>query len=351
MFKVVTDQLKVSQGWVRCGQCADVFDATRHLQSAPAAVPPLVTSAVEADPLAAQPPQPLQALPSPSVPFLASESLPQEPLLDPPPQVFPGDDSKSDFDPAQWQRQQAEPALDDSGALRLNARGEAVRTAPGAADATDLASASLLAHQEAETVELPQVGHGLPEDVSFVRDARRRAFWHRPSMRVATALAALSLACLLLLQILVAHRDTVAAFAPGLRPMLQTLCAQWHCEVGPLRRIEAVVIDSSSFNKIDSNSYRLNFSIRNTGAVAVAMPSLEVSLTDAQDQPLVRRVLAPAQLGATMATLAGGSDFAGTLLLQVVDAAALPAAGPGAPSPVTASALRVAGYRVLAFYP
>ena len=33
MFNVVTDQLKVSQGWVRCGQCADVFDAKIHLQA------------------------------------------------------------------------------------------------------------------------------------------------------------------------------------------------------------------------------------------------------------------------------------------------------------------------------
>src|SRR5689334_20015778 len=31
MFKVVTDQLKVSQGWVRCGHCAEVFDASAHL--------------------------------------------------------------------------------------------------------------------------------------------------------------------------------------------------------------------------------------------------------------------------------------------------------------------------------
>ncbi|MEO6016636.1 MAG: zinc-ribbon domain-containing protein, partial [Polaromonas sp.] len=33
MFKVVTDQLKVSQGWVRCGHCSEVFDATLHLQT------------------------------------------------------------------------------------------------------------------------------------------------------------------------------------------------------------------------------------------------------------------------------------------------------------------------------
>ena len=31
MFKVVADQLKVAQGWVRCGHCAEVFDASAHL--------------------------------------------------------------------------------------------------------------------------------------------------------------------------------------------------------------------------------------------------------------------------------------------------------------------------------
>ena len=33
MFKVVPDQLRVSDGWVRCGQCNEVFDANVHLES------------------------------------------------------------------------------------------------------------------------------------------------------------------------------------------------------------------------------------------------------------------------------------------------------------------------------
>src|SRR5215468_438989 len=31
MFRVVPDQLKISEGWVRCGHCSEVFDATAHL--------------------------------------------------------------------------------------------------------------------------------------------------------------------------------------------------------------------------------------------------------------------------------------------------------------------------------
>ena len=32
-FKVVPDQLRISEGWVRCGRCSHVFDATLHLRS------------------------------------------------------------------------------------------------------------------------------------------------------------------------------------------------------------------------------------------------------------------------------------------------------------------------------
>ena len=31
MFRVVPDQLRISEGWVRCGQCDEIFDASIHL--------------------------------------------------------------------------------------------------------------------------------------------------------------------------------------------------------------------------------------------------------------------------------------------------------------------------------
>ena len=43
-FKVVADQLRISEGWVRCGQCKEVFDASAHLLPvAPAALLPDVS--------------------------------------------------------------------------------------------------------------------------------------------------------------------------------------------------------------------------------------------------------------------------------------------------------------------
>ena len=31
LFKVVPDQLRISDGWVRCGQCGEIFDAAQNL--------------------------------------------------------------------------------------------------------------------------------------------------------------------------------------------------------------------------------------------------------------------------------------------------------------------------------
>src|SRR5690606_31421322 len=33
LFKVVADQLRISDGWVRCGHCKQVFDASQSLQT------------------------------------------------------------------------------------------------------------------------------------------------------------------------------------------------------------------------------------------------------------------------------------------------------------------------------
>ncbi|MBL0945590.1 MAG: zinc-ribbon domain-containing protein, partial [Hydrogenophaga sp.] len=59
VFRVVADQLKISDGWVRCGHCSDVFDATIHLQPWTPPARPV------AEPVAAPAPP---AVPQPDVP-------------------------------------------------------------------------------------------------------------------------------------------------------------------------------------------------------------------------------------------------------------------------------------------
>ncbi|BFO54028.1 DUF3426 domain-containing protein [Acidovorax sacchari] len=168
----------------------------------------------------------------------------------------------------------------------------------------------------------------------FMRAARRRAWWRRPAVRIALGLAGVLLLGALLLQVGLQERDRLASQHPALRPLLQVLCAPLQCRIAPPRRIADVVIDSSSFNKARGDGFLLALTIRSRADFPVAMPALELTLTDAQEQPVLRRVLLPQDLSAP-AELPAHGEWGGTWPVNV-----------GA-----AGGARVAGYRLLAFYP
>ena len=171
------------------------------------------------------------------------------------------------------------------------------------------------------------------QEVSFVRAAKRKAFWQSPPVRAGLGLVAVVLLCILALQVALQERDRIVAMDSRTGPWLQMLCEPFQCALAPLRQISEVVIDSSSFNKGRGESYQLAFAIKNRASVPLAMPAMELTLTDAQDQPVLRRVLLPNELAAP---------------------AEMPALGEWATSVaviVTPGGARVAGYRLLAFYP
>ena len=119
MFKVVADQLKIAQGWVKCGHCAEVFDASAQLQTTEAGEPParVVQEAGLPERTDAAknsgdfeklqtPPDGLQG-PVP-VPEEAPSPLDNEPEPDPEPEPEPvdaaPDGGHADFDPVGWKR-------------------------------------------------------------------------------------------------------------------------------------------------------------------------------------------------------------------------------------------------------
>ena len=150
-------------------------------------------------------------------------------------------------------------------------------------------------------------------------------------------LLALALFAVLAAQLALHYRDRLAHALPALKPVLERLCQPPQCRIGPPRQIDAIAIDSSSFNRMRSDAYRLTVSLTNQSLSPVAMPALELTITDIQDQPVVRRVLEPADFGpGTPAVLGPQSDWTTSLVISL---------GPAA------SAYRIAGYRLLAFYP
>lgn len=137
------------------------------------------------------------------------------------------------------------------------------------------------------------------------------------------------------LQWMLSRRDWLAAREPRLSPVLQALCQPLGCSLAPFRMPEAIVIDSSAFVRVNANTFRFSVTLRNMADMPVAMPALELTLTDAQDQALVRRVVGPAELGASD-TLAARGEFSATSALTVTDS----------PNPSA-----ITGYRLMAFYP
>ena len=182
--------------------------------------------------------------------------------------------------------------------------------------------------------------------MAFLREAQRKDFWKSPRVRIVLGMACLVLALALMLQWAVRQRDVLAAHAPQLVPWIQALCRPLGCEVRPLRQIESLEIENSSFSRTGPDAYRLNFTFLNTGGVELQIPALEVTLTDSQDQAVVRRVVTPAEFGATAPTIAAYSRLAGALTLKLAGVG-----GPGEALPAQAAVPPVAGYRILAFYP
>ncbi len=143
--------------------------------------------------------------------------------------------------------------------------------------------------------------------------------------------ASVALVLVLLLQWVVAQRNWLAAQEPALRPLLGALCA---CEVTWPREPEAVLIESSSFTENPQGGYTVQLRLKNTQHHPVAMPALELSLTDLQDQVLVRRVFTAAELSGKDHVQAL-RDVRSTLNFELDDKVSQ----------------RVSGFRAVVFYP
>ncbi len=291
VFKIVPDQLKVSKGWVRCGRCAEVFDAAAH-----AAAPD------EANPWP-QASSPETVVKNPVTPSSATNAA------------------------------------------------NSATAAPVSKDAKDITfTIKNIATQAINTPAtniLDPLKEGTKTDLSFVRAAKNKAFWQKKNVIHSLRAACVGLAGLLFFQVVFSQRNYLVAGNPALKTSFESICQAMGCTIEAFKNIDAFKIDSSSFQKapaaaIDTTAtaqadvFALKISLKNNADMPLAMPSVELTLTEAGDKPVLRRVLSAQDLGFMGATLAANGDWTGTAMVAVTSN---PTAAP------------ISGYRVLLFYP
>ncbi|QYG05922.1 DUF3426 domain-containing protein [Janthinobacterium sp. PAMC25594] len=351
IFRVAADQLKLRGGIVRCGTCREVFDGNAALVD-PAAASPFLTSGPGADaPLSTTYPadnslpsatddEPIYSLdfdtsfdPFGILPATAQlkedhgdhieldldVSLPDEALADAPvaaPVMAPAEAPEAPLPQpmAPFKRRQVddapafatylrdsrrEPSLEAEAAPALPAIDKVsldkpvpARREPTLADhAFEALPAAPVAPEPAEEQDEPVLPPA-DDEPAFVTQGRRREQSGK-AVRAAMAIGSAVLLFLLLLQVMTTFRNPLAAQFPQWKPTLVALCKLSGCQVDLPAQIEALSIEQGELQTLKEQTFSYVSLLRNQSRSVQAWPSIELILNDANDKPLLRRVIAP----------------------------------------------------------
>jgi predicted Zn finger-like uncharacterized protein len=302
-FRVAHDQLKLRAGLVRCGACKQIFNGIEHLLApedqvplpgAPSSTPSVAPSAVTESAAGAR-------ADMSDAPAAASEANdPDKQAIAPAvvPQPIASSMTPPEVDPLQRMT-----LLDFAYLARRSADDNATpETPPAPQDPTapDALEQAIDALQRqplrTERDELEDKGDDEAdyEEPSFVKQGRRRQRVGR-SLQLAMGIGSLLLLISLLAQGIYVFRNQLAARFPQAKPALVQACSMLGCELGLPAQIEALSLESSELQALapEKNIFALTTLLRNQGSIAQAWPSIELTLNDANDKPVARRVFTP----------------------------------------------------------
>jgi predicted Zn finger-like uncharacterized protein len=325
LFRVVADQLKLRGGLVRCGECRQVFDAIGSLSyvddhaltDAPIGGSASPGPAVASSP-ANRPPrahEPAAPPPKPSAPPVAR---PREAGRRAPSR---GDEIRDEL-AVPTLIGVAEPAP-EFGPAAADAS-EAPDSSPEAIDATptdgEHADAAVAAGQQDEEPEAPSF---LPSQDQLREQRLDRAL----------AIACIPLSLLAAVQIGLTLREDALESWPSLQPLLTYTCRVFGCTVQWPAHADLLAVIGSDLSAIPGTDViELNAALRSRANFIMALPAIEVTLTDAQNRTIARKVFLPVDYLASSGEpssridqgLAPGSDLS---LRLVFEARGLNAAG------------------------
>lgn len=273
--------------------------------------------------------------PAPSAPYEPATHEPAETAL---PKVFPGVLRSGRRPPPPTEAQAAVP---DDAVASPDASTD-ITSPPSAPESAWAASDVPQERAPREVTE--DAAPETPDAASDEPDlARLDATYGRPPRKTHPALRALGgmlvvvLTALLGLQTAYLYRMEIARDLPGLRPLLTEACARAGCTIPYPQDAERIAIEASDLQAEPGHPghYLLQATLNNRADYPQQWPHLELTLTDAGDNPLSRRVLPPSDwLPATQSPEAFAARNAVELRI-----------------PFSAPGVAPTGYRIYAFYP
>lgn len=175
-------------------------------------------------------------------------------------------------------------------------------------------------------------GHLVNPITDFSPIREKTAAHHRPSLAVC-----LLLLCVAFMQSIYFLRHDIATYYPNTKPLLAELCVQLACTIALSEKVDLIMIDDTDIQEdaVYSGLLQLSTTLINKAAFIQAYPNLELTLTDVDDKPILRKTLKPSEYLQKGTDVALGLSANQELKLKLAI---------GSPE------ISVAGYRLLAHY-
>jgi predicted Zn finger-like uncharacterized protein len=92
-------------------------------------------------------------------------------------------------------------------------------------------------------------------------------------------------------------RSDIAIYYPKLKPLLVQACEKLSCSIQLPKKIEFIIIDDSDMQEDADHEGLIHFSsvLINQAGFIQAYPNIELTLTDLEDKPKLRRIFTPAE--------------------------------------------------------
>ncbi len=142
----------------------------------------------------------------------------------------------------------------------------------------------------------PQATARLANDFSHIPDVYVPPK-SRPTSPILLAIGTLIFGLVLVLEAIYFFRVEIAARLPKIKPVMLQICVQLNCAIPLPQKVDLISIESSGLetDPAQTNIITLHALLRSRAPYAMGYPSIELTLTDLQDNTLARRIFTPAE--------------------------------------------------------